>query len=303
MAAPVYDTGFLERVVETVTREVLLALVEDESDVACHHDCAEGLCVQTCTDAVGRVVSAGATRVSAGLGAVPADVAIARLIDHTLLKPDATPDQIAQLCMEARQYGFASVCINPAHVKLAAELLAGSPVKVCTVIGFPLGATLSEVKVFEALDAMDKGATEIDMVINIGALKSRDYTLVARDIRGVVEVCHARRAVVKVIIEAALLTDEEKVAACLLAKEARADYVKTSTGFGPGGARLEDVALMRRTVGPEMGLKAAGGIRNLAEAESMVKAGATRIGASAGVRIVQEARGETPPDSPTPKGS
>ena len=302
MGAPAYDTEFLERVVETVTREVLLALVEAESEVACRHDCAEGLCVQTCTDEVGRVVSAGATRVSAGLGAVPADVAIARLIDHTLLKPDATPDQIAQLCMEARTYGFASVCINPAHVKLAADLLAGSSVKVCTVIGFPLGATLPEVKVFEALDAMDKGASEIDMVINIGGLKSRDYTLVARDIRGVVEVCHGRGALVKVIIEAALLTDEEKVAACLLAKEAGADYVKTSTGFGPGGARLEDVALMRRTVGPEMGLKAAGGIRNLADAESMVKAGATRIGASAGVRIVQEARGETPPESSKPKG-
>lgn len=302
MAAPAYDTEFLERVVETVTREVLLALVEDESDVACRHDCAEGLCVQTCVDEVGRVVSAGATRVSAGLGAVPADVAIARLIDHTLLKADAMPDQIAQLCMEARTYGFASVCINPAHVKLAADLLAGSTVKVCTVIGFPLGANLPEVKVFEALDAMDKGASEIDMVINIGALKSRDYTLVARDIRGVVEVCQARGALVKVIIEAALLSDEEKVAACLLAKEAGADFVKTSTGFGPGGARLEDVALMRRTVGPEMGLKAAGGIRNLADAESMVKAGATRIGASAGVRIVQEARGETPLESSKPKG-
>lgn len=287
---------------ETVAREVLLALAETEAEsrgeVVCTHDCAEGLCVQTCRDAVGRLVSAGASRVSAGLGAVPADVEIARLIDHTLLKPDATPDQIAQLCFEARTYGFASVCVNPAHVKLAAELLAGSPVKVCTVIGFPLGATLPEVKVFEALDAIAKGASEIDMVINIGALKARDYTLVARDIQGVVSACHDREALVKVIIEAALLTDEEKVAACLLAKEAGADFVKTSTGFGPGGARLEDVALMRRAVGPKMGVKAAGGIRTLAEAQSMVEAGATRIGASAGVAIVQEARREAPQGGP-----
>jgi deoxyribose-phosphate aldolase len=218
------------------------------------------------------------------------------------LKPEATPDQIAQLCFEARKFGFASVCVNPTQVKLAAELLAGSPVKVCTVIGFPLGATLPEVKAFEALDAISKGATEIDMVINIGALKSRDYTLVAQDIRGVVAACHERGALVKVILETALLSDEEKVAACLLAKEAGAEFVKTSTGFGPGGARLEDVALMRRAVGPEMGVKAAGGIRNLADAESMVKAGATRIGASAGVRIVQEARGEAPPELTAPKG-
>jgi deoxyribose-phosphate aldolase len=302
MVSPPYDVQFVERVVETVAREVLLALAETEAEsrgeVVCTHDCAEGLCVQTCRDAVGRLVSAGASRVSAGLGAVPADVEIARLIDHTLLKPDATPDQITQLCFEARTYGFASVCLNPAHVKLAAELLAGSPVKVCTVIGFPLGATLPEVKVFEALDAIAKGASEIDMVINIGALKARDYTRVARDIQGVVSACHDRGALVKVIIEAALLTDEEKVAACLLAKEAGADFVKTSTGFGPGGARLEDVALMRRAVGPKMGIKAAGGIRTLAEAQSMVEAGATRIGASAGVAIVQEARREPPQGGP-----
>jgi deoxyribose-phosphate aldolase len=299
MSPPVADLVYLERVIELVTREVLLAVSEDRAraggQVTCRNACIDGLCIETCTDAVGRVVSAGASRVSAGLGAVPPTPAIAKLIDHTLLKPDATPDQIAQLCAEARQHGFASVCVNPAHVAQAASLLRGSDVKVCTVIGFPLGATLPEVKVFEALDAIHKGANEIDMVINIGALKARDYTLVARDIQGVVQACHERGALTKVIIEAALLTDEEKTAACLLAKEAGADYVKTSTGFGPGGATAEDVELMRRAVGPGMGVKAAGGIRTLEEAERMVRAGATRIGASAGVRIVQEAQGSPAP--------
>jgi deoxyribose-phosphate aldolase len=290
------DPEFVQRVVETVTREVLLALHEADSSSnevhACKEECAEGLCVQTCVDDVGQVVRAGAARVSAGLGAIPGDRSIAGMIDHTLLKPDATPDQIAQLCYEARKYGFASVCLNPTHVKMAADLLKGSDVKVCTVIGFPLGATLPEVKAFEALDAIKDGATEIDMVVNIGALKARDYTLVARDIQGVVAVCHARGALTKVILEMALLEDEEKIAGCLLSKEAGADFVKTSTGFGPGGATVEDVALMRRVVGPEMGVKAAGGIHSYAEAQGMVKAGATRIGASAGVRIVGEAKGE-----------
>jgi deoxyribose-phosphate aldolase len=292
------DPELVQRVVETVTREVLLALSEADTDPdraeVCKQECAEGLCVQTCVDDVGQVVRAGAARVSAALGAIPADRSIAGMIDHTLLKPDATPDQIAQLCYEARKYGFASVCLNPTHVKMAADLLKGSDVKVCTVIGFPLGATLPEVKAFEALDAIKDGATEIDMVVNIGALKARDYTLVARDIQGVVAVCHARGALVKVILEMALLEDEEKVAGCLLAKEAGADFVKTSTGFGPGGATVEDVALMRRVVGPEMGVKAAGGIHNYAEAQGMVQAGATRIGASAGVRIASEAKGNGP---------
>ncbi len=216
---------------------------------------------------------------------------IAKLIDHTLLKPEATRDQIVQLCREAREYGFAAVCVNPCYVKLAAELLRGSSVKVCSVVGFPLGATLPEVKAYEARRAIEEGAAEIDMVINIGALKSGDLELVKRDIASVVDVCHARGALCKVIIEAALLTDEEKVLACQLAKAAGADYVKTSTGFGPGGATVRDVALMRRTVGPEMGIKAAGGIRSYEAAKSMVEAGATRIGASAGVKIVQEARG------------
>lgn len=286
----------IRRLVETVTREVLLALAEEEHahehGSSCTEECAEGLCVQTCFDNVGQVVQAGASRVSSGLGAVPRDKEIAGLIDHTLLKPDATPAEIAQLCFEARKYGFASVCVNPTHVRLCAQLLEGSQVKVCTVIGFPLGATPPEVKVFEALDSIENGATEIDMVINIGALKSGDLTMVAQDIRGVVKACHERNVLVKVILETSLLTDEEKIAGSLLAKEAGADYVKTSTGFGPGGATVEDVALMRRAVGPQMGVKAAGGIRSYAEAEDMVEAGATRIGASAGVRIVSEARGE-----------
>lgn len=286
----------IRRLVETVTREVLLALAEEEHahehGSSCTEECAEGLCVQTCFDNVGQVVQAGASRVSSGLGAVPRDKEIAGLIDHTLLKPDATPAEIAQLCFEARKYGFASVCVNPTHVRLCAQLLEGSQVKVCTVIGFPLGATPPEVKVFEAIDSIENGATEIDMVINIGALKSGDLTMVAQDIRGVVKACHERNVLVKVILETSLLTDEEKIAGSLLAKEAGADYVKTSTGFGPGGATVEDVALMRRAVGPQMGVKAAGGIRSYAEAEDMVEAGATRIGASAGVRIVSEARGE-----------
>lgn len=290
------DHESVRHLVETVTREVLLALAEEEHanthPSSCTSECADGMCVETCYDNVGQVVKAGATRVSSGLGAVPRDQRIASLIDHTLLKPDATPDEIAQLCFEARKYGFASVCVNPTHVRLAAQLLKGSEVKVCTVIGFPLGATPPEVKAFEALDSIENGASEIDMVINIGALKARDLTLVAQDIRGVVQACHARAVLVKVILETSLLSDEEKVAGSLLAKEAGADFVKTSTGFGPGGATVEDVALMRRAVGPAMGVKAAGGIRSYADAEEMVEAGATRIGASAGVRIVSEARGE-----------
>ncbi|WP_075075295.1 deoxyribose-phosphate aldolase [Longilinea arvoryzae] len=212
---------------------------------------------------------------------------LAGLIDHTLLKPDATPDQIAQLCFEARKYGFASVCVNPTWVPLCAQLLQGSQAKVCTVIGFPLGATASAVKVFETQNAIDHGATEIDMVLNIGALKARDLDLVAKDIRGVVNAAHSRGPIVKVILETVLLTDEEKTIACLIAKEAGADFVKTSTGFSSGGATVHDVALMRRVVGPEMGVKASGGVRTFEDAEKMVQAGATRIGASAGVKIIQ----------------
>ncbi|MEA3341579.1 MAG: deoxyribose-phosphate aldolase [Chloroflexota bacterium] len=211
------------------------------------------------------------------------------MIDHTLLKPDATQDQIAQLCYEARKYNFASVCVNPTNVKLCAQLLAGSDVLVCTVVGFPLGATPTEVKVFEAQQAIHDGATEVDMVINVGALKSRDYELVERDIASIARGCHAGNSILKVIIEAALLSDEEKVIACQLAKVAGANFVKTSTGFGPGGATLEDVALMRRVVGPTMGVKAAGGIHTYEEAQQMIAAGASRIGASASVKIMQGA--------------
>ncbi|HUW09065.1 MAG TPA: deoxyribose-phosphate aldolase [Anaerolineae bacterium] len=214
---------------------------------------------------------------------------MAHMIDHTVLKADASQDQIAQLCFEARKYRFASVCVNPTNVRLCAELLNGSGVDVCTVIGFPLGATSGEAKVFESQQAMRDGATELDMVINVGALKSRDYEIVERDIASIARVCHADGAILKVIIEAALLTDEEKVIACQLAKVAGADFVKTSTGFGPGGATVEDVALMRRVVGPSMGVKAAGGIRTLETAQQMIAAGASRIGASASVKIVQEA--------------
>jgi deoxyribose-phosphate aldolase len=209
------------------------------------------------------------------------------MIDHTLLKPDATQDQIAQLCYEAKKFQFASVCVNPANVELCSQLLKGSDVLVCTVVGFPLGATSTEAKVFETQQAVREGATEVDMVINVGALKSRDYELVERDIAAVARACHTANTILKVIIEAALLTDEEKVAACQLAKVAGADFVKTSTGFGPGGATAEDVALMRRVVGPTMGVKAAGGIRTYEDVRRMVAAGASRIGASASIKIIQ----------------
>lgn len=283
----------IRHIVEVVTREVLLAMADDKHREQhpdahqCTQECADGICVKTCFDRVGHVISAGAERLTSSLGGIPHDPGVAPLIDHTLLKPDATPDQIAQLSYEARKFGFASVCINPGHVKLAANLLEGSPVKVCTVIGFPLGASAPDVKVFETETALRDGATEIDMVINIGALKGRDHTLVARDIQGVVRVAHAAGALVKVIIETALLSEEEKVTACLLAKEAGADYVKTSTGFSGGGATVEDISLMRRVVGPDMGVKASGGVKDYVDARHMVDAGATRIGASAGVKIVQ----------------
>lgn len=211
---------------------------------------------------------------------------VAGLIDHTLLKADATKDQIKVLCEEAREYNFASVCVNPTWVKYASELLEGSDVKVCTVIGFPLGATTPETKAFETKDAISNGAHEVDMVINIGALKDKDDELVERDIRAVVA-ASTGKALSKVIIETALLTEEEKVRACELAVKAGTDYVKTSTGFSTGGATVEDIALMRKTVGPDIGVKASGGVRNTADAQNVIEAGATRIGASAGVSIVK----------------
>ena len=293
------DPKNVEQIVEVVTREVLLALAEQEGRTSsktgshCERECAEGICMQTCFNHVGHVINAGAERLTSTLGGIPpTDLNLASMIDHTLLKPDVTPDQIAQLCFEARKYGFASVCVNPGHVRLCADLLRGSDVKVCTVIGFPLGATSPEAKVYETETALRDGATEIDMVINIGALKGGDFTWVARDIRGVVETSHTAGAIVKVIIETSLLTEEEKIKACLLAKEAGADFVKTSTGFAGGGATVEDVTLMRRVVGPEMGVKASGGVHTFEQARSMVEAGATRIGASAGVKIVQGAKEE-----------
>lgn len=302
------DPQKVERIVEIVAREVLLALSEQDAALVtppgatCKGECAEGLCVTTCFDEIGNVVSAGAERLTSRLGGIPGDLSLAGMIDHTLLKPDATPDQIAQLCYEARKYGFASVCVNPTHVRLCADLLKGTPVKVCTVIGFPLGATSPEVKAFETQTAIHQGATEIDMVINIGALKAGDYELVARDIRSVVQVGHSAGALVKVILETGLLNEEEKVTACLLSKEAGADFVKTSTGFSTGGATVDDIALMRRVVGPEMGVKASGGVRTREDAESMVKAGASRIGASAGVKIVQAVKAGSEPPAPAPSG-
>ncbi len=212
--------------------------------------------------------------------------ALARMIDHTLLKPAATEEQIAKLCQEGQAHHFASVCVNPVHVEQCAELLEGSDVAVCTVAGFPLGATPTEVKVFEALRAIHDGAPEVDMVINIGALQGGHLDLVREDIAALARACHASDAMLKVIIEAALLTDDEKTTACQLAQEAGADFVKTSTGFGPGGATLEDGALMRSVGGPERGVKAAGGIHSYEEAVAMVEAGASRIGASRGVEIV-----------------
>jgi deoxyribose-phosphate aldolase len=213
---------------------------------------------------------------------------IARMIDHTLLKPDATPQQIAQICAEAREYGFAAVCVNPVYVAQAAALLLGSATVVCSVAGFPLGATSTAVKVFETRQAIADGAREIDVVISIGHLKYGDNDHVLHDIRSVVEAAHTGGAICKVIIETALLTDEEKRRACLLAVEASADFVKTSTGFASGGATVEDVTLIRAVVGDRARIKAAGGIRTLADAHAMIAAGAARIGTSSGVAIVRE---------------
>jgi deoxyribose-phosphate aldolase len=220
---------------------------------------------------------------------IPPGATIAGWIDHTLLKPEATAIQVKALCQEAVEHQFASVCINPAFVPLAAGLLAASRVAVCTVVGFPLGAALPEYKVFETLACVNAGASEIDMVINIGALKGGAYGLVLNEIQAVVQTAHNQGALVKVILENALLTRREKILCCLLCKAASANFVKTSTGFGPGGATVEDVALMRSVVGAEMGVKAAGGVRKLADAQAMILAGANRLGASAGVTIVQEA--------------
>ncbi len=232
------------------------------------------------------LAEAGASRVVATMGYCPASDGLASIIDHTLLKPDATREEIERLCAEAAQYCFASVCVNPNWVALCREKLRGTGVKVCTVIGFPLGAHLPDIKAYEARRAVEQGAEEVDMVINIGALKSRDYALVEQDIHGVVQAA-GKDIVVKVILETTLLSRDEKVMGCTLAKAAGAEYVKTSTGFAGGGATVEDVQLMRETVGPDMGVKASGGVRTREDAEKMVAAGATRLGASAGVKIVR----------------
>jgi len=279
-----------EALIDAVTREVLAALAGKDLCDCSDPDC-RGACAAHCADKVRSVVSTGAGRISfSGNGAdVPRD--LARFIDHTLLKPDATADDIDALCDEARTFGFAAVCVNPTWVRRCAQLLRGSDVKVASVVGFPFGASTTEVKALEARRAIRDGAREIDMVINVGALKSGDDCLVEHDIRSVAQVAHEYDVICKVIIETALLTDDEKVRACLAAKKAGADFVKTSTGFSKGGATVADVALMRRTVGSELGVKASGGVKGLEDARKMVEAGATRIGASVGVKIAQEAAG------------
>ena len=279
----------LQRLIELVTEEVIAAQARPASSrCACHavsSDC--------CPDRLRVVVEAGATRLGMhAAGGVP--TAVAGMIDHTLLKPDASRAEIEKLCREAAEFKFATVCVNPVWVAEAARLLRGSGVGVCSVVGFPLGATTADVKHYETRRAIFDGAVEIDMVINVGALKSGDLRTVERDIEAVVEPCRQCGAISKVIIEAALLTDEEKITACTVSKAAGADFVKTSTGFGPGGATAADVALMRRVVGADMGVKAAGGVRDLEGLKAMVAAGATRVGASAGVKIVQESKGQKP---------
>jgi deoxyribose-phosphate aldolase len=262
-----------ELLVELITREVL-ATIATRTDI-CDNP-----------EAVRRVVANGADRVAFHGDAADVPLDLAGYIDHTLLKPDATAADIDELADEAREYEFASVCVNPTWVKRAAERLQGSDAKVASVIGFPLGATTPEIKAMETRRALRDGAREVDMVINVGALKSGDTELVRRDIEKVVDAAHEGGAIVKVILETSLLTDEEKVIASALAKRAKADYVKTSTGFTGSGATVYDVALMRETVGPDMGIKASGGVRTVEDVEDMIAAGATRIGESAGVQIV-----------------
>lgn len=283
------NPGDLQRLIEIITEEVVAAQrAQPPGNCACH-----AVLVDCCPDRLRGVLDAGAARLGLhASGGAPGNVA--GLIDHTLLKPDATRQDIERLCREAAEYRFATVCVNPTWVALAASRLEGTGVGVCSVVGFPLGAATADVKHYETRRAIFDGASEIDMVINIGALKSGDLLTVERDIEAVVEPCRQCGVVSKVIIEAALLTDEEKITACTLSKAAAADFVKTSTGFATGGATAADVALMRRVVGAEMGVKAAGGVRDLEGLKAMVAAGASRVGASAGVKIVQETKGHKP---------
>lgn len=278
----------IRRVIDIILQELAAAGAVAPARCPCH-----GFAFDCCPEQVRGVLTAGATRLglhAAGGGASE----VAQLIDHTLLKPDAVAADIEKLCREAAEHRFATVCVNPTWVAFAARLLRGSAVGVCSVVGFPLGATTPDVKQYETRRAIFDGATEIDMVINIGALKSGDLRLVSHDIESVTHVCRQSGVVSKVIIETAFLTDEEKVTASTLTKAGGADFVKTSTGFGPGGATVVDVMLMRRVVGEDVGVKAAGGVRDLEQMRAMVAAGATRVGASAGVRIMKESQGQTP---------
>jgi len=283
------DNVNIEELVSQITDVILSRLGSSgsASECAVYHD----ECFVKCPDRMQSLIASGGVRF--GLSGPESEAArqVARYIDHTLLRPDATRDEILKICEEGARFGFASVCINPIWVREAACVLRGSGVKVCTVIGFPLGANTPDTKSFEARRAIFDGASELDMVINVGALKSGDYDLALRDITGVVEVAHEVGYICKVIIETALLTDDEKIRACMLSKEAGADFVKTSTGFSKGGATVADIELMRRVVGGEMGVKASGGVKDLKQAQDMIRAGATRIGASVGVKIIQEAVG------------
>ena len=290
------DARELEQLVAQIGEEILARVTPGAKPVAR----GEGLnvpdlvcpgctqrCAQFCHTKTAAIVAAGADRVSASDTMTKIDPRIAALIDHTILRPDATAADVRKVCAEARKYSFASVCVNPTWVPLVASELKGSPVKVCTVVGFPLGATPTSVKVFETETAIRVGAQEIDMVINVGALKGGDNETVKKDIEAVAQATHRGGAILKVIIETALLTENEKAIACTLAKLAKADFVKTSTGFAKSGATMEDVALMRQVVGPDVGIKAAGGIRTLDDLKTMAQAGATRIGASASVKIIE----------------
>ena len=298
------DQSEFEQMVRVVTEEVVRYLGppagadavgvagDDEICPDCDLNCAE-----KCARKTRAVVEAGADRISCGPSVVELEAGFAGLIDHTLLKPEASREDIRNLCLEAVRFGFASVCINPWNVPLAKELVRGTKVKVCTVIGFPLGATLPRIKIQEAEEAIKLGAHEVDMVLNIGALKSGQDEVVESDIRGVVQVAHQGGAICKVIFETSLLTVEEKVRASLASKRAGADFVKTSTGFSTGGATAEDVALMRAVVGTDIGVKASGGVRTFDDLKKMVCAGATRIGASASVKIMEQAAGSVPPQA------
>jgi deoxyribose-phosphate aldolase len=284
------QNGDLEILIEQITDAIVARLNGDGVDQTALCGCTSE-CFNRCPERMHRIVDAGASRIGLVLGETASARDWASLIDHTLLKPEATDQDIKKLCEEAAKYRFASVCVNPTWVRAAACNLRASGIPVCTVIGFPLGATLPDVKAYEARRAIFDGAREVDMVINLGALKSGDDCLVEHDIRSVAQVAHEYEAICKVIIETALLTDDEKIRACRAAKTAGADFVKTSTGFSKGGATVSDVALMRRTVGSDLGVKASGGVKGLDDARKMVEAGATRIGASVGVKIAQEAAG------------